>query len=52
MKRFRILTKPTNVAEVAEGEILASQDTWLLEAETERRFMKRQRKFRHKLSTN
>lgn len=47
MKRLRILTKPVSVNEVAAGDILASQDSWLLEAKNERRFIRRQRKFRH-----
>ncbi len=47
MKRLQILTKPTNVADLAEIDTDAYTDTWLLRAEKIE--AKKARHFRHLL---
>lgn len=47
MKRLRILTKPTNVADLADIDVDAYDERWLLRAEKIQ--ARRARQFRHQL---
>jgi hypothetical protein len=49
MKRLRILTKPTNVADLAELDVDAYDEKWLLRAE--KIHAKQARRFRHQLAS-
>ncbi len=48
MKRLHIITKPTNVADLAEIDTQEYEDRWLLKAE--KREHKLMRQFRHNLA--